>query len=263
MAATLAAWRSAGALADEGQSAPLPPAPPPPDRAARFAQAYTFDGRAIRIEVDDPSLAAALHPLLAPLEASALGDPPAVSGVIRAVEAPDGGFVVHLGGGRFRRAADPDLALGEIINALIDLMHPGARWLAIIHASAVVAAGGALVMTAPSGSGKSTLCAALTASGHRYMSDDVVPIAADGMAYPVPLAQSLKRGSWRVLGEWLPGLPDVDAAPPDPGIEHHRAVGSALTALGPARVAAFLVRATSRAQHSSTARWSRSAPSPG
>ncbi|HEX6142329.1 MAG TPA: PqqD family peptide modification chaperone [Geminicoccaceae bacterium] len=240
VAATLAQWASAGALEGGRRPAAVPPAPAPPDRPARFSEVYAFGGHPVRVEVDDPVLAAPLGRLLGPLQAPDHAAPVEVPAV-RAVQVPDGSFAIRLGRGEIRRAPDHDLALGEIINALIDHFHPGVRWLAIIHASAVLAAGGAVVMAAPSGSGKSTLCAALTQSGHRYMSDDVVPLAADGLAYPMPLAQSLKRGSWHVLAGRVPGLPDPDDRAPGRETEHYRAVDPAMIAGRPAEIAAFVV----------------------
>jgi hypothetical protein len=66
-------------------------------------------------------------------------------------------------------------------------------------------------MPGTSGSGKSTLTAALVHSGLRYLSDDVVPLdGATSRVLPVPLASSLKPGSWPVL---TPKFPDLDRLP--------------------------------------------------
>jgi hypothetical protein len=70
----------------------------------------------------------------------------------------------------------------------------------VLHAGAVASRQHAIVMPAVSGSGKSTLTAALVASGLAYLSDDVVPLDGRTLGVlPVPLASSLKQGSWSVL----------------------------------------------------------------
>ena len=86
--------------------------------------------------------------------------------------------------------------------------HPQRRFVALLHAAAVAPAGGPVVVIAgDSGSGKSTLCASLVSAGLRYLADDIVPLDAERTwAWPVPLAISVKQGSWPVLESRFPRL---------------------------------------------------------
>jgi hypothetical protein len=57
------------------------------------------------------------------------------------------------------------------------------------------------------GSGKSTLAAALVAAGSEFVTDDYAPLEQSSwLVWPVPYAPGIKRGSWRVLGRYYPGL---------------------------------------------------------
>ncbi|MBI3799732.1 MAG: hypothetical protein HY268_22515 [Deltaproteobacteria bacterium] len=57
----------------------------------------------------------------------------------------------------------------------------------MLHASAVMTSAGAVAFVALSQGGKSALAAALMVAGHSLLSDDMLPVAADGgrfLAYP-------------------------------------------------------------------------------
>jgi hypothetical protein len=77
---------------------------------------------------------------------------------------------------------------------------------AILHASAVLVGGRALVLAGDSGSGKTTLAAGLVGGGGRLLADDLLPLMSDGRLAPVPFALSLKAGSWDVLARLFPPL---------------------------------------------------------
>ena len=56
-------------------------------------------------------------------------------------------------------------------------------------------------------SGKSTLAAALVAAGADLVTDDYAPLErASWLAWPVPYAPGIKRGSWRALRRHYPEL---------------------------------------------------------
>lgn len=79
--------------------------------------------------------------------------------------------------------------------------------LAVLHASAVVWRGKKIVFMGVSGSGKSTIAASLVGSGDaRYLGDDIVPITRSEDIVPVPLAPSIKEGSWPIAQRLFPQL---------------------------------------------------------
>jgi hypothetical protein len=107
---------------------------------------------------------------------------------------------------------DPGLLMGCIFQHLLERLHPGTDWLAIVHAAAVGRAGKAVGLPGSSGSGKSTLAAALTTQGFDYLTDDLLAIAAPrGDAVPWPMPMSVKRGSWHVLAPYFPALDEAPA----------------------------------------------------
>jgi HprK-related kinase A len=78
-------------------------------------------------------------------------------------------------------------------------------YLVAFHAGAVERDGKAVILTGPSGAGKSTLCAALSQSGWRLLSDEIVLVRPQGpvvLANPRPI--SLKNESIRRVGALAP-----------------------------------------------------------
>ena len=83
--------------------------------------------------------------------------------------------------------------------------------IAILHAAAVARDGAGVLLPAVGGSGKTTLAAWLATRGFRVLNDDAVPVLAEGgRLRAVPLALSIKAGSWPVLA---PAWPAIDALP--------------------------------------------------
>lgn len=68
-----------------------------------------------------------------------------------------------------------------------------------------------VVLIGQGGAGKTTLATALNAAGHPLLSDDVVPVNADGQLVGLGLSVCLKPGSWPVLA---PLRPDLETIPP-------------------------------------------------
>jgi hypothetical protein len=103
------------------------------------------------------------------------------------------------------------MVLGAFYQAILERLHPGARWRAMMHAGAVAKNGVAAIVPSPSGSGKSTLTAYLVARGYDYLSDDLVPLLAqDDAVAPFPLPISVKPGAAPILAPFYPAL-DGDA----------------------------------------------------
>lgn len=108
--------------------------------------------------------------------------------------------------------------------------HP---FLFYIHAGVIGAANGCVLFPAAPGSGKSSLTAALTASGFRYLSDEVALVETTEFdVRPMPLAFCAKRSGWDVMARYFPGILDVPThrrldnkdvryiAPPPHSVEH-------------------------------------------
>jgi hypothetical protein len=86
----------------------------------------------------------------------------------------------------------------------------------LIHAAAVEAATGAVVLPAPPDAGKTTLTAALVMVGLLYLTDEVVAIsAATGDILPFPRPLTLERESLAALADLDPAAP-LRWAPADP-----------------------------------------------
>ena len=93
------------------------------------------------------------------------------------------------------------------LGCLIEEAHGGAAALPILHGAAIATPEGAWLLCGASGSGKSTLVAALVAAGYPLIADDILPLAQEPRGvWPVPLALSVKEGSWPVLAARFPEL---------------------------------------------------------
>ena len=80
-------------------------------------------------------------------------------------------------------------------------------WLALLHAGAIALPAGCLLLCGDSGAGKSSLLAGLVHAGFPFMADDIVPLEeGSGLVWPVPLAISIKDGSWPAIGSLFPEL---------------------------------------------------------
>jgi len=80
----------------------------------------------------------------------------------------------------------------------------------LVHAGAVAAGTGGIVLPAASGAGKSTLVAALCLSGFRYLSDELAVLDGEtDTVHPFAKAICLKSGGWRVMNAAfdLPAVP--------------------------------------------------------
>ena len=105
------------------------------------------------------------------------------------------------------RTDNSGLLIGGLYQTLLERIHPGIEWLALIHGGAVAKRDTAVVLPAPSGSGKTTLLAYLMTQGFRYLADDLVALAApEGVVVPWPMPLSVKSGSWDVVAEVHPQM---------------------------------------------------------
>lgn len=188
---------------EDAAGAISPPASEPVRWPRRFAatRVYALCGRPLRFRFGSASLQALIHPLLAPWE-NPSNDAKDTIYLFR-----DGrDHIIATHPDACERARDVEHAVGGIINSILDLSYPEARWLAIMHAGAAARDGRAVILPGASGSGKSTLTTALTLSGFFYLSDDVVPLDGRTMrVMPMPFAACIKPGSWPVITDLFPG----------------------------------------------------------
>ena len=98
------------------------------------------------------------------------------------------------------------VAVGRVIQAMVEFGYPQTSWMAFVHASAGSLDGQGVIFSGIGGSGKSTLMAALAQSGWIYWCDDTVPLDTGGKVAAIPLNHCLKSGSWDVLSPYYPDL---------------------------------------------------------
>jgi hypothetical protein len=159
----------------------------------------TYDalGHRFTVDVEDHDVERFLRRVLAPLAA----DVPADAGY--AIGPGPDGLVVRRADDRYEIAGGPvQVALSRFMTYVNTCGIEAVGHLVVLHASAVVVDGGALVVPAQPGSGKSTLCAALVAAGATYVTDEAVPVLPDGRILPYPKPIVVGSGSFGVLGAW-------------------------------------------------------------
>lgn len=110
------------------------------------------------------------------------------------------------------RTGDPSVLIGGMWHAILECIHPGVHWRALLHGAALARDGIGLALAGPSGSGKTTLAAGLVSRGFDYLSDDAVPISEpNGAIVPWPLPLSIKPGSMELLKSRFPELGNAAA----------------------------------------------------
>jgi hypothetical protein len=109
------------------------------------------------------------------------------------------------------RTDDPALAIGALFVAVLEFLHAGVEWFALLHGAALARNGHGFALAGAPGAGKSTLAAGLIAAGFDYLADDLVALSSpDAAIVPWPLPLSLKPGSLDIL---TPRLPQLATAP--------------------------------------------------
>ena len=76
------------------------------------------------------------------------------------------------------RTCDAGQLIGAVNQTILEHIHPGIEWLAIIHGAAVARDGEGWAIPAACGSGKTALTAYLLARGFDYLADDHVALSA-------------------------------------------------------------------------------------
>jgi hypothetical protein len=105
------------------------------------------------------------------------------------------------------RTPDEGQLIGAVNHTILEFLHPGVSWLAMMHGGAVARNERAVAIAAPRGSGKTTLIAYLLSCGYDYLSDDLIALTSNGHIVPWPLPLSIKMGSWELLSTAYRELP--------------------------------------------------------
>lgn len=206
-------WRAAGLLDSAPFTAddpfdPLPDFPPPGQCRVRPDDWWlTIAQQPVALHIQDANLRARFEALLPsprdgqpPSDSTATADRVALCGSAERWQLTVNGADVDSG-------HDADAAVVATLAVLTELGARTRERLLVVHGAGLIAPDGrCLLLVAPGGSGKSTLTVALEAAGCRLLSDDVVPIRADGAALGLGLSMCTKAGSWPVLASARPDL---------------------------------------------------------
>jgi hypothetical protein len=204
IAARRASWMQAGLL-----TAPkhvrsrkaTAAAPAPPEVSFALDITISCGGPALRLRCEEPPLAALLAEVLRP----ALSRAAPQAGTLDLTGA-DGAYQCWSDGRLIWSCGPWPLARRNTLREVLVRTVPEPPVAALLHASTVVLKGRAVVLAGDTGSGKSTLAAALVGNGAQLIADDLTPLLPDGRVQPVPLALSLKEGSWPLLTRFFPAV---------------------------------------------------------
>ena len=90
------------------------------------------------------------------------------------------------------------------INILVSFVESHAITL---HAAALSMGEHGVLFSARGGSGKTTLTTYLMTQGYGLINDDAIHVSAEPVnLLPIPVALSIKKGSWPVVSQWFPEL---------------------------------------------------------
>jgi hypothetical protein len=166
---------------------------------AVFDAIVSCGGTAVRLRCEEAALGRLVAAVTRPARSGAA---PAVTVELAGSE---GGYRCRRDGRLVWSCGPRPLARRNLLREAILATLPAAP-AALLHASAVVLGGRALLLAGDSGSGKTTLAAALVGRGGLLIADDLLPLLPDGRIAPVAFALSLKAGSWPLLAPLFPRL---------------------------------------------------------
>ncbi len=177
----------------------------PPRQRPALDAAYRIGEIAVRVICYPAEIAAAFAPLAAPALAPDAARPQARLALFRA----RGAFVLTCDDRVVDRPDTAPAARWAMVRQLVSASTQRS-WLALLHAGAVASPVGCVLLCGDSGAGKSSFLAGLVHAGFPFMADDIVPLEEGSrLVWPVPLAISIKNGSWPVVGALFPELEHV------------------------------------------------------
>lgn len=128
-------------------------------------------------------------------------------------------WMVHGPAGRVVGTPHPAVCADQLLWAMHQAALAGAAGPLVLHAAAVQARAGAVVIAGPSGAGKSTLAGALVTAGYGYLTDEAVTFDPAGRVRPYAKWLGLDDRARRLLGlaaptpdRWDP--PELRPTPP-------------------------------------------------
>jgi hypothetical protein len=173
----------------------------PAREVRRLLDGYPWAGATSRLQLlgfdvvmraSDARVTDLLTQLYAPLAVP--GDAAHVLSLTAVRPGHDDGWEVHLDGTRVLRTGAASIAFRHLLWEANQQAIAQTTDAVLVHASAAVVDGIAVVMPGPMGAGKSTLVAALVQSGAGYLTDEVVAIdPASGRVRPYPKYLSVGR----------------------------------------------------------------------
>src|SRR5512139_319611 len=202
LAQVLAQWRSgrmkrASALAKKEPLAALSLVHARP----AATEHYALHGSVYSVGYASCALRDAAHPLLEPL---AVGAQHAQAVAVKS----DGHGVAFLAGDRLIGGAPAVSSAGVALRAaLTQLAVEQSGGLCAVHAGALSAASGAILLPGNAGRGKSTLSAGLAAHGFEMLSDDTTLLVGEPLQVAaLPTGLCVKRGAYPILSPLFPRL---------------------------------------------------------
>lgn len=202
-----AALDRVGLVAGQRQStvACAPPRSPP-----ALEMTVAEGGPPVRVRCWPSAIAPTLSHALAPLAATG-----PIRTTIDLLESSDGP-VVAVDGQVVHRPGSVAMGRWLLLRRLASEIAPRRQTLVCVHGAGVDLSGSVALLAGRSGAGKTTLAAGLIASGATLLADDLTPIEArTRLAFPFPMAMSIKDGAWPVASALFPDLhmtPEVHAA---------------------------------------------------
>jgi hypothetical protein len=208
-------WRSQGLVHANGAHEPVskPVAKIATDRRwepeLHWAASFTFTirGKVFALAVEPDEIATFIRVAFQHLET-----PNAKADVrLQVREAGDGESVLLVDGIERVRMREGSQVMGAVDQTILEHLHPNIDWLAMMHGGGIARGGAGFAIPGACGSGKTTLIAYLLANkGYSYIADDLIALAApDGRIVPWPMPLGPKEGSWNLLSEWYPNLPNA------------------------------------------------------
>jgi len=188
------------------------------------AELYHIAGTGIAISFPDDSSKHAWDAI-----AGHLRDTSGPAEIKLAVEPRDGGYrMIGPSGERLDLANPAAVAVSLKESVLYALLERDSRWIAL-HAAAISAQSGSVLLAGSSGRGKTTLTAVLNTLGLPVIADDVTLVSDASLGIRgLPFAFAAKPGSWDVL---RPRYPTLDQLP-----EFERPDGRVVRYVKPSRI---------------------------
>lgn len=171
---------------------------------------YSFNNLLIKISYGDRELEDVIHPLVAHFKFDKQSSPNHLFEIFRHSDKlffkANGNFVEEL------KINETGYLKAAVLLRLLSILHEvkHEHWMMTIHAAAVTDGSSAVVFPAMAGSGKSTLAALLHAHGFNMLSDDFLAMdVINKSIYQLPVAATIKDGSFDVLSPYFPELNDI------------------------------------------------------